>query len=53
MMLVYYVSHVLAGAEMQFSPLEKHIFDLVVSALKLKPYFQAHPVIVVTNMPLW
>lgn len=49
MLHVYYVSHVLAGAETQYSPLEKHIFNLVILVCKLKPYFQEHPAIVLTN----
>lgn len=51
-MLVYYVSHVLAGIEAQYSPLEKNIFTLVIFARKLKLYFQAHPVTVLTTVPL-
>lgn len=51
MMYVYYVSHVLAGAEAQYSLLEKNIFTHVVMAQKLKSYFQAHPVL--TMVPLW
>lgn len=52
MMFVYYVSHILTGAEFQYSPLEKRIFNLVVLAWKLKPYFQAHPIVMLTNVPL-
>lgn len=52
MMHVQYVSHVLAGAETQYNPLEKHIFNLVVSSRKLKSYFLAHSIIVLTNEPL-
>ena len=33
--------------------MEKHAFALVTAARKLKPYFQAHTVIVLTNKPLW
>lgn len=52
MMQVHYVSHVLEWAEIRYSPLKKHIFNLVISARKLKPDFQAHPVVVLTNVPL-
>lgn len=53
MMYVYYVSHVLAGAEMQYSPLDKNIFTLTVRARKLKSYFQAHLITMFTTVPLW
>ena len=33
--------------------MEKLAFALVIAARKLKPYFQAHTVIVLTNKPLW
>lgn len=52
MMPIYYVSHVLAGVQIRYSPLGKHIFTLIISACKLKPYFQVHPVTVFTNVPL-
>lgn len=52
MMPVYYVSHVLAWAEMRDSPLEKYTFNLVVLTRKLKTYFQAHPMTLLTNVPL-
>lgn len=37
LMSIYYVSHVLTGAKKWYSLLEKHIFNLDVSACKLKP----------------
>lgn len=52
-MPIYYVSHALAEVEARYSPLEKNIFTLVISARKLNPYFQVHPVTVLTTMPLW
>ena len=33
--------------------MEKLSFALVTAARKLKPYFQAHTVIVLTDKPLW
>ena len=50
--LVYYVSRALRGAEERYLPMEKLAFALVTVARKLKPYFQAHTVIVLTNKPL-
>ncbi|KAL0416592.1 UNVERIFIED_CONTAM: Transposon Ty3-G Gag-Pol polyprotein [Sesamum latifolium] len=50
--LVYYVSKVLQGAELNYSPIEKMALALVVAARKLRPYFQSHQVTVLTNQPL-
>jgi hypothetical protein len=33
--------------------MEKLAFTLVTAARKLRPYFQAHTIIVLTNHPLW
>ena len=49
---VYYASRVLRGAEERYPPMEKLAFALVTAACKLKPYFQAHTVNVLTDKPL-
>ncbi|KAL0449375.1 UNVERIFIED_CONTAM: hypothetical protein Slati_1493900 [Sesamum latifolium] len=49
---VYYVSKMLQGAEKRYTQIEKLALALVVSARKLRPYFQSHKVIVLTNYPL-
>ena len=49
---VYYTSRALRGAEERYSPMEKLAFALVTAARKLKPYFQAHTVVVLTDRPL-
>nr|XP_009409822.1 PREDICTED: uncharacterized protein LOC103991997 [Musa acuminata subsp. malaccensis] len=49
---IYYVSHVLSGPEGCYPPIEKLALALVLSARKLRPYFQAHPVEVITDQPL-
>ncbi|XP_064944527.1 uncharacterized protein LOC135596398 [Musa acuminata AAA Group] len=49
---IYYVSHVLSGPEECYPPVEKLALALVLSARKLRPYFQAHPVEVITDQPL-
>uniref|UniRef100_A0A804J640 Uncharacterized protein n=1 Tax=Musa acuminata subsp. malaccensis TaxID=214687 RepID=A0A804J640_MUSAM len=49
---IYYVSHVLSGPEERYPPIEKLALALVLSARKLRPYFQAHPVEVITDQPL-
>lgn len=51
-MPIYYVRHVLAGVEAKYSPLETHIFNLVISAHKLKSYLQSYPITLLTNMSL-
>ena len=49
---VYYASRVLRRAEERYLPMEKLAFALVTVAHKLKPYFQAHMVVVLTDRPL-
>ena len=49
---VYYASRALHGAEERYPPMEKLAFMLVTAARKLKPYFQAHMVVVLIDRPL-
>ena len=49
---VYYVSCALQGPETRYTPAEKLVLALVHAARKLRPYFQAHSIIVVTDQPL-
>ncbi|KAL0396359.1 UNVERIFIED_CONTAM: Transposon Ty3-G Gag-Pol polyprotein [Sesamum calycinum] len=49
---IYYVSKTLQGAEEKYPPIEKLAFALVVTARRLRPYFQSHPIVVLTNHPL-
>ena len=49
---VYYASWALHGAEERYLPMEKLAFVLVTAARELKPYFQAHTVVVLTDRPL-
>ncbi|KAM2574826.1 hypothetical protein TB2_006730 [Malus domestica] len=49
---VYYASKALQDAETRYSNIEKLALTLVMSARKLRPYFQAHSIIVLTNHPL-
>ncbi|KAL2234291.1 UNVERIFIED_CONTAM: Retrovirus-related Pol polyprotein from transposon [Sesamum indicum] len=49
---VYYVSKMLQGAEMRYSLVEKFVLALVTSARRLRPYFQSHKIVVLTNQPL-
>ena len=43
----------MVDAEKRYPTSENIILALVVSARKLRPYFQAHTIAVVTNLPLW
>ena len=49
---VYYVSKSLHEAEIRYSPLEKAILAVVHASQKLPYYFQAHMVVVLTQLPL-
>ncbi|RVX18537.1 Retrovirus-related Pol polyprotein from transposon 17.6 [Vitis vinifera] len=49
---VYYVSRALADVETRYSKMELTALALRSAAQKLRPYFQAHPVIVLTDQPL-
>ena len=49
---MYYTRWALRGAEERYLPMQKLVFVLVTAARKLKPYFQAHTVVVLTDMPL-
>ena len=49
---VYYVSKSLHEAEVIYLPLEKAILAVVYATRKLPHYFQAHTVVVLTQLPL-
>ena len=49
---VFYISKALLDAETRYPKIKKLILALVVAARKLRPYFQAHMVIVMTQYPL-
>ncbi|GKV06276.1 hypothetical protein SLEP1_g18175 [Rubroshorea leprosula] len=49
---IYYISSVLHGAELSYPIAEKAALAVVTSARKLRPYFQSHPIIVLTDQPL-
>jgi hypothetical protein len=49
---VYFTSKALRGAEERYPRIEKLAFALVISTRKLRPYFQAHAVRVLTEYPL-
>ncbi|XP_075669914.1 uncharacterized protein LOC142639650 [Castanea sativa] len=49
---VYFTSQALRGAEERYPQMEKLALALVTAARKLKPYFQAHTINVLTDQPL-
>ena len=49
---INYTNRALCGAEERYPPMEKLAFALVTAAHKLKPYFQAHTIVVLTDRPL-
>ncbi|GAA0158212.1 hypothetical protein LIER_15299 [Lithospermum erythrorhizon] len=49
---IYYVSHVLHEAEENYPTIDKFSFAVLISARKLKIYFEAHPIKVITDQPL-
>ena len=50
--LVYYTSQAFQGAKAKYSHMEKMAFSLIVASRKLRLYFQAHSIIVMTNQPI-
>lgn len=49
---MYYTSKALRGAEERYPPIEKMALVLVTTARKLKLYYQAYTIIILTNRPL-
>ncbi|XP_077217943.1 uncharacterized protein LOC143852446 [Tasmannia lanceolata] len=49
---IYYVSKVLHDAETRYQRVEKLVCALITAARKLRPYFQAHTIKVLTGQPL-
>ena len=49
---VYYVSKSLHEVEVRYLPLEKAILAVVLGTRKLPHYFQAHTIVVLTQLPL-
>ena len=49
---VYFISRAFRGAEERYPRMEKLAFALITVVRKLKPYFQAYTIVVLTNQPL-
>nr|GEZ34825.1 reverse transcriptase domain-containing protein [Tanacetum cinerariifolium] len=49
---IYFISRALQGPERNYSPMEKLVLSLVFAAKRLRRYFQAHPITVITDQPI-
>ncbi|GJR25448.1 reverse transcriptase domain-containing protein [Tanacetum coccineum] len=49
---IYFISRALQGPEINYTPMEKLILALVSASKRLKRYFQAHTIIVITDQPI-
>jgi hypothetical protein len=49
---VYYVSKTLDSAKKFYTKMEKVAYAVVMASRKLKPYFQAHKIIIPSSFPL-
>ncbi|RDX79008.1 hypothetical protein CR513_40612, partial [Mucuna pruriens] len=49
---IYYVNKVLQGVELRYQKIEKATLIIVITARKLRPYFESHPVIYRINLPI-
>ncbi|GJU57477.1 reverse transcriptase domain-containing protein [Tanacetum coccineum] len=51
-MPIYFVSQALRGPEVNYTAMEKLVLALVHASKRLRRYFQAHPIIVITDQPI-
>ena len=51
-LLIYYVSQAFQGVESNYPRIEKIAFTLIVASCKLRQYFQANPILVMTDQPI-
>ena len=49
---VYYVNQAFQGVESRYPRIEKIAFALIVASRKLRHYFQANPILVITDQPI-
>ena len=49
---VYYVSQAFQGAESRYRRIEKIAFALIAASHKLRQYFQANPILVMTDQSI-
>ncbi|GJS40530.1 reverse transcriptase domain-containing protein [Tanacetum coccineum] len=49
---VYFMSRALRGPEINYIPMEKLVLALLSASRRLKRYFQAHTIVVITDQPI-
>nr|GEV82660.1 hypothetical protein [Tanacetum cinerariifolium] len=49
---IYFISLALQGPELNYTPMKKLVLSLVFAAKRLRRYFQAHPITVITDQPI-
>ncbi|GJR24188.1 reverse transcriptase domain-containing protein [Tanacetum coccineum] len=49
---VYFVSRALRGPKVNYNPMEKLVLALLSASKRLKRYFQAHTIVVITDQPI-
>nr|GEX59027.1 reverse transcriptase domain-containing protein [Tanacetum cinerariifolium] len=49
---VHFVSRALHTPELNYTPMEKLVLELVCAAKRLRRYFQSHPIVVITDLPI-
>nr|GEY38268.1 reverse transcriptase domain-containing protein [Tanacetum cinerariifolium] len=49
---VYFISRALQGPKQNYSLMEKLVLSLVFAAKRLRRYFQAHPITIITDQPI-
>ncbi|XP_061356157.1 uncharacterized protein LOC133300599 [Gastrolobium bilobum] len=49
---IYFVCRLLHGAELRYQRLEKVVFALLISARRLRAYFQGHKILVRSDLPI-
>ncbi|GKE65647.1 reverse transcriptase domain-containing protein [Tanacetum coccineum] len=51
-MPIYFVSRALRGPKVNYTSMEKLVLALVHASKRLRRYFQAHPIVVITDQPI-
>ena len=49
---MYYTSQAFQGAKAKYPRIEKMAFSVIVASRKLRPYFQAHTIMLITDKPI-